>query len=289
MSHPGRLVSQLAAATLALACHRAPGPEAPVQRALPRVPSAVAGLSIAGSGSNIPLTQKLRDAFAPQEGSAPRIPPSIGSAGAIKALQAGKLDLGLLSRPLKPAELEAGLRQRAYARLALVLAVHPSVPDSGISAADLTAIYGGGKSSWKNGAIIIVLSREQGDSSISVLEAAVPGFRQVFEDSLAKKRWEVFYTDSEENEAISQTPNSLGLSDSSALLEWGTRIKPLSYEGLAPSVENLGKGAYPLHKDLYFAYAEPLSGEARAFLDFVGSARGRALIDSNGAIALAGE
>ncbi len=244
-------------------------------------------LSIAGSGSNIPLTQRLLDAYGLKKGQTPRIPPSIGTAGAITALQAGQLDLGLISRPLKDAELASGIRQRAYARIGIVLGVNPSVPDSSISSGELVSIYTGAKNAWQNGSMIIVLAREAGDSSNAVLEKSIPGFSQAYADSFAKKRWEVYYTDGEENDAIATTSDALGLTDTVAIVLFGKSIKALRFDGVEPSAKTLSDGTYPLRKDLFFAYREPLSDEARAFVDFTFSAEGRAIVSGLGALPVA--
>lgn len=63
---------------------------------------------------------------------------------------------------------------------------------------------------------------EAGDSSNSMLEKGIPGFKQVLDDALTKKRWEIFYTDQEENNAITTTLNSMGLTDTVALIEFLT-------------------------------------------------------------------
>jgi phosphate transport system substrate-binding protein len=278
MRHPS------GARLLAAACFLAVCSSLVPLRAQGAAGSSAKPFSIAGSGSNIPLTQRLLDAFGKRRGQALAIPPSIGTAGAIKALQAGELDIGLISRPLKEAERGSGLRQAAYARMGIVLGVNPSVPDTSISPAELVSVYNGTKSAWRNGATIIVLAREAGDSSNAILEKAVPGFAKALADSLAKKRWEVFYTDAEENEAIATMRNSLGLTDTVAVALSGGSIKALRLDGVEPSPKAVADGTYPLRKELFFAYREPLSVEARSFIDFVSSAEGAKIIFGAGAL-----
>jgi phosphate transport system substrate-binding protein len=239
---------------------------------------------VAGSGSNIVLTQKLLDAYAAKTGPAVHIPPSIGTAGAVKALLADALDLGLASRPLKETERAAGLREIGYARLGVVIGAHASVPDDSIGAEDLTAIYRSSKRTWSNGKTIIVLAREAGDSSNMVLERLVPGFKEALAEALGKKRWDVFYTDQDEFEAARATPNSLSLLDTSALTYLAPAVKALKYEGTEPSLENIAGGAYPFWKDLTFIYRERLTPAAQRFVDFVLSDEGTALLRKHGAL-----
>ncbi len=193
---------------------------------------------------------------------------------------------GLASRPLKDSEKAAGLKQRPYSRIGIVLAAHGDVVDENISAAELVEVYKGTKNTWSNGKPIIVLARESGDSSNAVLELKVPGFKEALADALGRKRWDVFYTDQEENEAIRTTMHALGLTDTAALADLGAGVKALRYDGVEPSLGNVESGAYPLWKDLYFIFKEPIPEAAEKFMDFAGSAEGAALLRKHGALPL---
>lgn len=237
----------------------------------------------AGSGTNLALTQVLLDAWARPQGLQMELPPSIGSQGAIRATLEGKLDLGLISRPLKDDERKAGLVEVVYARVGIVLAAHADVPDTNLDAPDLVDIYRGTKNTWSNGKTIYVLSREAGDSSNLVLEARVPGFSQALRESLAAGRWAVYYTDQAENQALLDTRGSLGITDTASMVTLGPTVKALRFQGVAPSLENLERGRYPLVKELRFVYRPPLRAAPRDFLLFVASEQGRALMRSAGA------
>ena len=244
--------------------------------------------NIAGSGTNIALTQKLLDAYASKSGVRIHIPPSIGTAGAVKALLSKELTVGLISRPLKDSEKAMGLKELPYARLGIVFGVHAGVPDGDIGAADLVAIYRGTKKTWSNGKMIIVLVREAGDSSNIVLERLVPGFKDALEEAFNKKRWDVFYTDQDEFEATRNTMNSFGLVDTAAMMYLAPAVKALKYDGVEPSLVNVESGKYPFRKDLGFAYREPLPEPARRFLEFAASGAGAAVLRANGALPVRG-
>jgi phosphate transport system substrate-binding protein len=249
---------------------------------------AQASFTVAGSGSNIPLTQKLLDAYAASGGARIGIPPSIGTAGAVKALLSNGLTLGLISRPLKDAEKAAGLKELPYARLGIVFGAHAGVPDADIGPEDLVAIYRGTKSVWSDGKMIAVLAREAGDSSNLVLERLVPGFKEALGDALRKKRWDVFYTDQDEFEATRNTMHSFGLVDTSAMTYLAPAVKALAFAGVEPTLANVESGRYPFWKDLAFAYRDPLPEEARRFLAFAASDAGAAVLRANGAVPLRG-
>jgi len=238
---------------------------------------------VAGSGTNLALTQVLLDAWARPQGLQMVLPPSIGSQGAIRATLEGKLDLGLISRPLRDDEKKAGLVEVVYARVGLVLAAHADVPDANLDAPDLVDIFRGTKNTWSNGKTIFVLSREAGDSSNLVLEARVPGFSQALGESLAAGRWAVYYTDQAENQALVDTKGAFGVTDTVSLTNLGPRVKALRYHGVPPTVENIERGRYPLVKELRFVYRPPLGAAPRSFLLFVASDQGKALMRTAGA------
>lgn len=241
-------------------------------------------LVFAGSGANLPVIRVLARAFQKRHPEITiSVPASIGSAGGIQAAADGAIDLGLISRPLKEKEKGLGLEVRNYARTPLVIGVHPSVPEDNITHAELLDIYRGKKNTWKDGREIIVLTREPGDSSIEVLVKGVAGFGEVYEESRQAKRWTVLLTDLEMNEALAKTPSAIGLSALGAITVERHRIKPLKVNGVAPTLNNLRRGAYPLCKTLTLVYRKAaLKAGAREFLAFVGSGEGRKILTDNG-------
>lgn len=261
-------------------CGQPPHPQ-PTSAAEP-VPKTV----VAGSGTNLPVTRELAKAFAADSGIAMNIPSSIGSGGAINAVLSGELALGLISRPLTPEERAKGLKELPYARVAIVFAANSSVPDDGVTAADVLAILAGTKKTWSNGSRIYVFVREKTDSSNQQLYDLLPGYRKVLFDAYRENRWQVIYTDAESAAAVGRTPGAFGLVDSTALVADPRRLKALAVEGVFPTKENNLNGRYSYVKDLAFVYKGELSGPGGAFVDFTFSPAGRQVIERMGAIPL---
>lgn len=238
----------------------------------------------AGSGSNLAITRLLADAFTRVRPEIKiEIPASIGSIGGIRAAADGAIAVGLTSRPLLEHEKGWGLTVVPYARTAVVIAAHPSVADDGISFEDLVQIYKGTRSHWKDGREIIVLTREPRDSSIGVLERAIPGFKEAYTESQRARRWFTFYTDQEMSRALARTPYAIGVSEFGAITVERLPIKALKVNGVFPTPESVAGGRYPLVKTLAFVFRkETLPTEARAFLDFVRSKEGKRILKSNG-------
>lgn len=241
-------------------------------------------LVFAGSGTNVPLTRLLVEAFGRAHPEIRvEVPASIGSTGGIRAAADGAIALGLISRPLREQEKGLGLTVLPYARTPVVIGAHPSVVEDGITFEDLVNIYKGAKSGWNDGREVIVLTRDPGDSSIEVLELRVPGFKEVYAESRRAKRWTTLYTDQEMNRVLASTLHAVGLSDMGAITAHRLPIKALKVNGVLPTPDNVLGGRYPLVKTLAFVFRkDKLPARAKAFLDFVRSKEGEKILRVNG-------
>lgn len=241
-------------------------------------------LIFAGSGVNLEITRLLAAEFSKSHpNSEINVPGSIGSTGAIQAAVDGAIAVGMISRPLKDQEKKLGLTVVPYAQTATVLTAHPTVVDDGITSKELIQIYKGTKTQWQDGKEIIVLTREVGDSSIIVL-GKIPGFKEVFRESDRVRRWITLYTDQEMNQTLAKTPYAIGFADLGTIAaERLSSIKVMKFNSVAPTLENVANGKYPLVKQLAFVYQkEKLPHNAKAFLNFILSKDGEKILKANG-------
>ncbi len=246
--------------------------------------SPTGALVFAGSGTNLPITKRLAEAFMRAHPEITvRVPQSLGSTGGIQAAAAGAVALGLISRVLKEREKGFGLTVVPYARTAVVIGVHATVAEDSLTSQDLVQIYQGTKTRWRDGREIVVLTREPGDSSLEALEQKIPGFQEAYAESQRAKRWVTLFTDQEMHRALANARSGIGLLDMGAIITERLPIKPLKLDGVAPTPENVRSGAYPLAKTLAFVFR---SGElppgARAFIDFVRSNDGTRILTRSG-------
>ncbi|MGB3223097.1 MAG: substrate-binding domain-containing protein [Desulforhopalus sp.] len=243
-------------------------------------------LTIAGSGVNLGITRLLAEGFVKNHPDIKIIiPGSIGTKGAIAAIVDGAINLGLVSQPLKEEEKAQGIVVLPYAQVAIVIGTHPTVPDQNMTSKDLVEIFKGTKTRWKNGREIIVQAREKSDSGFLVLQKNIPGFREVYLESLKDKRWTLYFTDQDANQALATTPYAFGVTDLGMIATEHLPIKILKLNGIEPSSKNVLNATYPLSRQLSFIYREEnLPEEARKFLIFVFSDEGSNILKSNGYI-----
>jgi phosphate transport system substrate-binding protein len=245
-------------------------------------------LIAAGSGVNLGITRLLAKAFMDKHPQTIiEVPGSIGTKGAITAVNDGAITFGLISRPLKKEETTPTSALFRYARVPIVVGAHPGVADNEITSEDLVAVYRGTKTRWKDGGEIVVQSREPFDSGFIVLQDKIPGFKEAYTESQQAKRWSTYFTDQDANRALSATPNAIGVTDLGMVATEHLPIKVLQLNGIVPSPETLSDERYPLSRDLFILYREgTLSNEAKAFLDFIRSEEGGNILRSNGYLAL---
>lgn len=238
---------------------------------------------VAGSGTNILLTQTLAGAFMEKHpGISIKVLPSIGTTGGIRSVHKGKIMLGLASRPLKGLEQTWNLKVTPYARTALVFGANPSVPDDNLSAQDVMDLYSGKRSKWSNGRKIVVLLREEGDSGAEVLMKALEGFKDILENAWRSGMWRIEYRDAECNKSIERIKDAVGWTDIGSVQLGNHNIKLLKFNGVSPAAETLISGRYPLYKELSFVYREPLPEPLMQFVAFVKSREGAELVRKNG-------
>ncbi len=242
---------------------------------------------LAGSGSNLPLTRALAEAF---ESSHPGrhvvVFDSIGSTGGIHAAYDDVVDFGLVSRPLRDSEVALNLVVAPYARVPVVIAVNLGVPDDSISLPDLLDIYAGRRPTWSDGTPIVVIQREPGDSGHQAVQDVLPEFAAINAAAYREARWRVVDSDQAMQEALSITAGAVGIFDLGAIVLQRLPVKPLRIDDIEPSEASVQSRRYPFSKDLALVSVEPPVGAPAEFLRFIDGEHGRRLMRASGYIPL---
>lgn len=252
-------------------------------RSAPADPAATAPLVLAGCNANIAVTRLLARAFTQGHPDVSIQLKTVGSTNGVALAAAGAVELGLVSRPLRDEEAGLGLTFIPYARTAVIIGAGPDAPDTTLSAADLLSLYRGTRLTWSNGREVAFLAREEGDSSVSSLKEAMPGFAEAYAEGANTRHWTILYSEPTMHEALLMYPFALGLSDLGTATIERLPIKMLAIDGVAPTPENVASGRYPFVKTLAFVWRDgSLPDSARAFVNFVLSSHGAGLLKAHG-------
>ena len=219
-----------------------------------------------------------------------------GSDVIYEELLKGERDLIFALAPSKQqaeAAEQAGVQYKLtpFCMDAFVFFVNAQNPVDNLTTDQIKGIYSGKITNWKevgapSGTKIIPFQRNEGSGSQTTLQKLMgdtPIMPPLKEDRLGGM-----------GDIINDTANyrnykaALGFSFryySTEMLR-NNQIKLLSIDGVAPTVENIRSGAYPLVATVYMVTARPRSDNTRKIVDFMLSPEGQKLVEDTGYVPL---
>jgi phosphate transport system substrate-binding protein len=207
--------------------------------------------------------------------------PGMGSNGSVKALLAGRLDIGLSGRALSGEERAQGVVETRYARTPFVFAVNSALRMTGLTSEGLAGIYAG-KRDWDNGKRIRLVLRPQADSDIAVLKGMSPAMSAAVDVALRRKGMIVATTDHDAADAIESVPGAFGGTTLSLVLSEKRALRVLALDGVVPSVRTMADRSYPYGKTFFMVTKNNPPASVRRFIDFVRSPAGVAILAKYG-------
>lgn len=203
-----------------------------------------------------------------------------GSGSGIEAVTAGRCDIGLSSRALKDVEKSKGLKETTLALDGIAIIVNPQNSVSNLSLDDITKIYKGEVTNWKDvggsDGEIVLIGRE-----------ASSGTRDGFE-SITKTKDKCQYrqeltSTGDVITAASQNPNAIGYASLASVKE---SVKAVSVDNVAPSEETVKDGSYVVQRPFVLVTKEneKLSDSAQKFFDYITSSDAASIISEAGAV-----
>ena len=228
-------------------------------------------LTIGGTGSSGPLVKILFEAFQAQESDVTLllIDPPLGSNGALRALDEGRIDLAVAGRPLAPEEIGQFGRHFDLADTPFVFVSKDESKPEGFTLDELAAIYDGTVQSWPSGKPIRVLVRNAFESDTLLMKTMSENLSRAVDVANDRPGMSIVVNDIEAVLLLSKTPSSLGPTTLGLLSTMHAELVVFPLEGVAPSVENLCNGSYPWHKRLTIIMSKSPSAAATRFVDFL--------------------
>ena len=245
---------------------------------------------INGCGTGLDMLKPLTEAYAKvYRGVSFKMEKPLGSSGAIKALQAGILDLAVSCRPVKPEEEARGSKPIPYGKTPLVIVTDKRVPLKNMTVRELEDIYAGRTTKWPHGEAVRIILRPNEETDTKILKGLSPGMSEAVDSAHRRPGMMIAVTDPESSEAVSKTIGSIGASTLTSVLIDRSPKNMLSLNGVVPSLKTLADGTYPLAKEIGFVTTGELPSAAAKFLQFVYSRKGRAIAEKSGVLITAAE
>ncbi len=251
-------------------------------------PTGLSGeLTIAGSTTVLPINQECARLLMDANPDL-RISVSGGGSGhGVKSVGAGEIDIGAASRDVKSSELEQypDLKPVAIGKDSVAVVVHASNAVSDLTLEQLAQIFSGEITNWKDvggpDAEIRVITREEGSGTRETFETYVMA---PFELDIAA-RASVKSSNGEVRATVGSDARSIGYL---SLGYVDATIKAVSVGGIEATVANVVAGAYPIQRSLYLITKGDPDELEQAFLAFVLSSEGQAVVEDMGYIKVSG-
>lgn len=257
----------------------------PLLMGLALIPGTVAAdhITIAGTGAGLGTMRLLGAEFARRVRThAVQILPNLGSAGGLKALEGGAVDLAVISRPLTAAEMAQGLIASPYGRTPFVVVASKAGGGTIGSVQELAEIYEGRRTDWPSGTPIRIILRPASDGDTQLLESFSPAMKQAAQKAAARAGMMIASTDQDAADALEKTPGAIGVASLSLLLSEKRQLNIMSMGGVSPNVATLANGTYPYFKTMYLVHKRSTKDAALRFLEFVASAQGKEILLNSG-------
>lgn len=239
---------------------------------------------MSGSTTVQPLAEKFTEAYMADHANVRIDVQGGGSSVGVKAAGQQTAQIGMASREVKESEFTEfpGINVFAVARDGIAIIGNPDVTIDNLTIEQIKGIFGGTITNWKevggDDANIIVASREEGSGTRTAFEELVLG-----EEVLMTEKAILQPSNGSIRTTVSTTPHSI------SYLSFGyldDTIKTISVEGVAPTEANASNGTYPVVRPLnMITFGEP-TGELKAFVDFMLSDAGQAIVVAEGYIAV---
>lgn len=203
-----------------------------------------------------------------------------GSGSGITAVSEGRCDIGLSSRALKDEEKAGGLVETVLAYDGIAIIVNNDNPVTNISLEDLTKVYTGEITNWKelggSDSEIVLIGREAGSGTRD-------GFETITNTKdLCQYRQELTST-GDVITTVSTNPDAIGYASLASVKD---NVKALTVDGVTATEATIKDGSYAIQRPFVLVTKDgvALSETAQSFFDFATSADASEIITAAGCV-----
>nr|QNO43939.1 hypothetical protein NANOEKIO_00039 [Methanosarcinales archaeon ANME-2c ERB4]QNO44492.1 hypothetical protein ELEJOALA_00039 [Methanosarcinales archaeon ANME-2c ERB4]QNO44605.1 hypothetical protein JBICLBBK_00008 [Methanosarcinales archaeon ANME-2c ERB4]QNO45224.1 hypothetical protein KDMJNAGO_00039 [Methanosarcinales archaeon ANME-2c ERB4] len=234
-------------------------------------------LQIAGSTTVLPIAEECARVYMEAHPGSQIYVSGGGSSHGVKSVADGTVDIGDASRDMKDSERESypNLMTHGIAKDGVAIVVHPSNPVSDLTMEQLQGIYTGKITNWQEvggaDAEIMVVSREEGSGTRDCFETSVlkPIKAEVTDYAIVQD------SNGKVRTTIAGNANGIGVL---SLGYVDSDVKAVRLDGTIVTVENIRSGEYAISRTLLMITDGEPDADEQAFLDFVLSSEGQAIV-----------
>lgn len=197
-----------------------------------------------------------------------------GSGSGITAVSEGRCDIGLSSRALKDEEKAGGLVETVLAYDGIAIIVNNDNPVTNISLEDLTKVYTGEITNWKdlggNDGEIVLIGREAGSGTRD-------GFETITDTKDNCKYRQELTSTGDVITTVSTNPDAIGYASLASVKD---NVKALTVDGVTATEATIKDGSYPIQRPFVLVTKDgvALSETAQSFYDYATSSDANEII-----------
>lgn len=242
-------------------------------------PSLEGELNLVGSTTVQPLAEVLAMSFEALEPGVIVYVQGGGSSVGVRSVADGSADIGMASREIKLSELQEypELVVHTIARDGIAVVAEPGCTTGSLTKEQVRQIFAGEITNWNEvggeDLIITVVAREEGSGTRAAFED------MVMEDALIVDNAILQPSNGAVRTTISVTPGTIGFLSFGYLDE---QTQAIAIDGVLPTEENAVSGEYPVVRPLNMITYGESEEKTDAFLDFVMSEDGQAIVVEEG-------
>ena len=204
-----------------------------------------------------------------------------GSSDGIKGATAGTYSFGCASRELKTEE-KGSLTELIFAYDGIAVVLNPANTVTNLTKDQVAKIYMGEITNWNEvggaDAPIVVVSREDGSGTRDAVEELV-GFKEKLKADATIKEG-----NGNVQTTVAGNTNAIGYV---SLTFVDKTVKAIDVDSVKATVDNVKNKTYPISRPFLAMYDESKVDDATlAFLDFLMSTEGQAIVEEHGGIAV---
>lgn len=244
-------------------------------------------VTLSGSTTVLPIAQDAADAFMASHPDYNIQVSGGGSGVGVQAVTKKTVDIGMSSRDLTSAELSAQpLSVHKVARDGIAIVVNPSNSLDNLTIQEIQDIYRGQFNNWNQlggpNLPMVIVGRDSASGTREFFYGSVMQ-NKAFSSQLIEKN-----SNGAVAQTVAQTPGAIGYLSIGYIDPTIKAVKIDMRNGtiIEATTDNVKNGSYPLSRYLYFITNGAPGENAKAFIDFVQSADGQAIVTKDQYVSL---
>ncbi|WP_028117429.1 phosphate ABC transporter substrate-binding protein [Ferrimonas senticii] len=245
-------------------------------------------ITVSGSTSVTGVMEVLAETYSNKTGISVEVQ-GTGSSAGIRAANEGTSMLGMSSRNVKDSEKRAGLIETVIANDGIAVAVNNNNAIEQLTMAQITAIYKGEITNWKEvggkPGPIVVVTRDTASGTRGAFESIMKLKREIngMKVSAITPRAQVGNGNGMVKTMVANNPNAIGYISLGSVDQ---SLRALNVDGATPSVAAIKAGQYPIARPFILLADEKAPKNAVDFTNWILSDEGQKIVTKKGYVAI---